>query len=150
MTSQTCLGLFGISKTTNNRVRNSNLLGLPKVLSTSQASSEPGVHWAEKHFGKQAGQGRAGSALRLQEGCTTKAEILPQHRIYGSQMFVLTSVENTYLTQCELDLWVPHFAKLSVQQDQIFQPALPHFRPPRPHPQLPALGPGQPSQQLPW
>ena len=80
--------MFGISKTTNNRVRNSNLLGLPKVLSTSQASLGPGVHWAEKHCSKQARQGQAGSVFRLaqglQEGFTTKVYVLPPHRIYGS------------------------------------------------------------------
>ena len=48
--SQTCLSLFGISKTTNNRVRNSKLLRWPKVLSISQASEDPRVHWTEKQF----------------------------------------------------------------------------------------------------
>lgn len=71
--SQTCLSLFGISKTTNNRVRNSKLLRWPKVLSTSQASEGPRVHWTEKQFPNacQAGTGCTGWPGGLQ-GFATK------------------------------------------------------------------------------
>ena len=83
--SQTCLSLFGISKTTNNRVRNSKLLRWPKVLSTSQASEGPRVHWAEKQFPdtRQAGTGCTGWPGGLQD-FVMKVSVRSQPRIYGS------------------------------------------------------------------
>ena len=57
-------------------------------------------------------------------------------------MFVFTSAKNTYLTQCELDLWVllPSPGCLC-RTTRFFQPTL--------GPLLLALEPGPPSQQLP-